>query len=111
MLLAVLEKRAGFRLAIKDVFMNIAGGIKVVDPAIDLANYKCSALFQPRYTNTKRCLFRRGNRSLRRDQTGITCKQRIREASKMGFRKIYLSKFHKNLPLKENEIEIVTAVR
>ena len=37
MLLAVLEKRAGFRLAVKDVFLNIAGGIKVNDPAIDLA--------------------------------------------------------------------------
>jgi DNA repair protein RadA/Sms len=37
MILAVLEKRAGFRLAASDVFVNIAGGIKVVDPAIDLA--------------------------------------------------------------------------
>ena len=37
MLLAVLEKRAGFRLGIKDVFLNIAGGLKVNDPAIDLA--------------------------------------------------------------------------
>lgn len=37
MLLAVLEKRAGFRLAAKDVFLNIAGGLKVNDPAIDMA--------------------------------------------------------------------------
>ena len=37
MLLAVLEKRAGFKLAQKDVFLNIAGGLKVNDPAIDLA--------------------------------------------------------------------------
>ena len=37
MLLAVLEKRAGFKLGAKDVFLNIAGGIKVNDPAIDLA--------------------------------------------------------------------------
>ncbi len=37
MLLAVLEKRAGFKLAQKDVFLNIAGGIKVNDPALDLA--------------------------------------------------------------------------
>jgi len=37
MLLAVLERRAGFRLANKDVFLNIAGGLKVSDPAIDLA--------------------------------------------------------------------------
>ncbi len=37
MLLAVLEKRAGFKLAAKDVFLNIAGGIKVNDPALDLA--------------------------------------------------------------------------
>lgn len=37
MLLAVLEKRGGFRLGLQDVFLNIAGGIKVEDPAIDLA--------------------------------------------------------------------------
>ncbi len=37
MLLAVLEKRAGFKLAAKDVFLNIAGGLKVSDPALDLA--------------------------------------------------------------------------
>jgi DNA repair protein RadA/Sms len=37
MILAVLEKRAGFRLAASDVFVNIAGGVKVIDPAIDLA--------------------------------------------------------------------------
>ena len=37
MLLAVLEKRVGFKLAQKDVFLNIAGGIKVNDPAMDLA--------------------------------------------------------------------------
>ena len=36
MLLAVLEKRVGFRLAAKDVFLNIAGGIRVSDPALDL---------------------------------------------------------------------------
>ena len=37
MLLAVLEKRVGFKLAQKDVFLNIAGGLKVTDPAIDLS--------------------------------------------------------------------------
>jgi DNA repair protein RadA/Sms len=36
MLLAVLEKRCGFRLGVKDVFLNITGGIRVEDPAIDL---------------------------------------------------------------------------
>jgi DNA repair protein RadA/Sms len=37
MLLAVLEKRAGFKLAAKDVFLNLAGGIRIEDPALDLA--------------------------------------------------------------------------
>ena len=37
MLLAVLEKRCGFKMGVKDVFINIAGGLKVEDPAIDLA--------------------------------------------------------------------------
>ena len=36
MFLAVLEKRAGFKLGTKDVFLNITGGIKIEDPAIDL---------------------------------------------------------------------------
>ncbi len=109
MLLAVLEKRAGFRLAIKDVFMNIAGGIKVVDPAIDLAIIS-AVLSSNLDIPIPRDVCFAGETGLSGEIRPVSrVEQRIREASKMGFRKIYLSKFHKNLPLKENEIEIVTA--
>ncbi len=46
MLLAVLEKRAGFRLNMKDVFLNITGGIRVDDPAIDLAVIAGNSFFK-----------------------------------------------------------------
>ena len=51
MLLAVLEKRCGFRLGTKDVFLNVAGGIRVEDPAIDLAVVCAVLSFWRRYIN------------------------------------------------------------
>jgi len=107
MLLAVLEKRAGFRLAVKDVFLNIAGGIKVADPAIDLAiisSVLSSNLDIP--VSREACLA--GEVGLSGEIRPVSrIEQRIREASKMGFKKIYLSKFHKGVSVKGNEIEIV----
>jgi DNA repair protein RadA/Sms len=107
MLLAVLEKRAGFRLATKDVFLNIAGGIKVNDPAIDLAIVSSILSSNLDIPISREICFAA--------ETGLSgeirpvsrIEQRIREASKMGFKKIYLSKFHKNVSLKGLEIEIV----
>jgi DNA repair protein RadA len=107
MLLAVLEKRAGFRLGIKDVFLNIAGGIKVSDPAIDLAIVS-SVLSSNLDIPISRDICFAGETGLSGEIRPVSrIEQRIREASKMGFKKIYVSKFHKNLTLKGLDIEVV----
>jgi len=107
MLLAVLEKRAGFRLAVKDVFLNLAGGIKVVDPAIDLAIIS-SVLSSNLDIPISREVCFAGEVGLSGEIRPVSrIEQRIRESSKMGFKKIYLSKFHKGISLKGQEIEIV----
>jgi DNA repair protein RadA/Sms len=107
MLLAVLEKRAGFRLGIKDVFLNIAGGIKVADPAIDLAVVS-SVLSSNLDIPIPRDVCFAGETGLSGEIRPVSrIEQRIREASKMGFKKIYISKFNKGITLKGADIEIV----
>jgi DNA repair protein RadA/Sms len=107
MLLAVLEKRAGFRLGVKDVFLNIAGGIKVSDPAIDLAIVS-SVLSSNLDIPISRDICFSGETGLSGEIRPVSrIEQRIREASKMGFKKIYVSKFHKNLSLKGVDIEVI----
>lgn len=106
MLLAVLEKRAGFRLAAKDVFLNIAGGIKVYDPAIDLAVIS-SILSSNLDIPLARDICFSGETGLSGEIRPVSrIEQRIREAAKMGFKKIYVSKFQKNIPVKGTEIEV-----
>lgn len=107
MLLAVLEKRAGFRLAIKDVFLNIAGGIKVTDPAIDMA-VMSAVLSSNLDIPIPRDVCLAGEAGLSGEIRPVSrVEQRIREASKMGFKKIYLSKYNRNITIKEPGIEIV----
>jgi len=94
MLLAVLEKRAGFKLATKDVFLNIAGGIRVADPAIDLA--VISAVLS---SNLDAPLFKTKCFSAEVGLSGeirpvSRIEQRIQEAEKLGFEQIYLSKYN-----------------
>jgi DNA repair protein RadA/Sms len=94
MLLAVLEKRCGFRLGTKDVFLNIAGGIKVEDPAIDLAVI-CAVLSssEDMAINPKFCFAAEvGLSGEIRPVTRI--EQRISEAEKMGFDKMIISKYN-----------------
>jgi DNA repair protein RadA/Sms len=108
MLLAVLEKRAGFRLAIKDVFLNIAGGIKVSDPAIDLAILSAVLSSNLDIPISREVCFA-GEAGLSGEIRPVSrIEQRIREASKMGFRKIYISKYHKNVSVKGIEIEVAS---
>jgi DNA repair protein RadA/Sms len=108
MLLAVLEKRAGFRLGIKDVFLNIAGGIKVNDPAIDLAIIS-SVLSSNLDIPLSREICFSGETGLSGEIRPVSrIEQRIKVASKMGFSKIYVSKYHRNLTIKNPAIEIVT---
>ena len=107
MLLAVLEKRAGFRLGIKDVFLNIAGGLKVNDPAIDLAIIS-SVLSSNLDIPIGREICFAGETGLSGEIRPVSrVDQRIREASKMGFRKIYISSYQKNIAANGSDIEII----
>jgi DNA repair protein RadA/Sms len=105
MLLAVLEKRAGFRLGAKDVFLNITGGITVDDPAIDLAVVAA-------------ILSSNEDEALQKDfcfaaEVGLSgeirpvqrVEQRILEAEKLGFSTIFVSKYNK-ISLKNTVIKI-----
>jgi DNA repair protein RadA/Sms len=108
MLLAVLEKRAGFRLGVKDVFLNIAGGIKVEDPAIDLSIIT-SVLSSNLDIPVGKDVCCSGEVGLSGEIRPVSrIEQRIKEASKMGFRKIYVSKFHRNISQKGTGIEIIS---
>ena len=97
MLLAVLEKRAGFRLGIKDVFLNIAGGIKVNDPAIDLAVVSSVLSSNLDATISKDIAFA-GEVGLSGEVRPVArIEQRILEASRMGFDTIVISGYHRNI--------------
>lgn len=108
MLLAVLEKRCGFRLAAKDVFLNIAGGIKVDDPAIDLA-VVCSILSSNEDVpiNPNTCFAAEvGLSGEIRPVNRI--EQRIREAEKLGFEQIFVSSYNlKGIDTSSFGIEVV----
>ncbi len=107
MLLAVLEKRAGFRLGVKDVFLNITGGLKVNDPAIDLSIIT-SVLSSSLDIPVGREICFTGEAGLSGEIRPVSrIEQRIKEATKMGFKKIYISRFHKNLSPKGLDIEVV----
>lgn len=107
MLLAVLEKRAGFRLAAKDVFLNIAGGLKVNDPAIDMAIISSILSSNLDLPIDKDVCFS-GETGLSGEIRPVPrIEQRIKEAANMGFRKIIVSRFHKNIQLKDTDIEVV----
>lgn len=108
MLLAVLEKRSGFRLGIKDVFLNIAGGIKVDDPAIDLA--VVTAVLSSNEdipVDMKTCFA--GEVGLSGEIRAVNrIGQRITEAEKLGFNRIIISHYNrKGLDLKKLSIKVV----
>ncbi|MCW3806767.1 DNA repair protein RadA [Plebeiibacterium marinum] len=106
MLLAVMEKRAGFKLAVKDVFLNIAGGIKVNDPSIDLAVVSAilsSNIDIPMPSGV--CVA--GEVGLSGEIRPVTrIEQRIGEASKLGFERIIIPKFNKGIDFSKYEIEV-----
>lgn len=112
MLLAVLEKRAGFRLAQKDVFLNIAGGIKVDDPATDLAVIASVLSSNLDLPIDKNICFA-GEVGLTGEIRPVTrIEQRISEADKLGFQRIYISKFNsKGLDLSKYKIGIIKVSR
>ncbi|MGB0981918.1 MAG: DNA repair protein RadA [Winogradskyella sp.] len=105
MLLAVLEKRAGFRLGAKDVFLNITGGITVDDPAIDLAvvasilSSNEDVALPSDYCFAAEVGLSGEIRPVQRVE------QRILEAEKLGFSTIFISKYNK-IALKNTAIKI-----
>jgi len=107
MLLAVLEKRAGFKLVQKDVFLNIAGGIKVNDPAIDLA-VLCSILSSSLDIAMDKGFCLAGEVGLSGEIRPVNrLEQRILEAQKLGFNKIIIPKLSSSaLDLKRFKMEI-----
>ncbi len=112
MLLAVLEKRAGFRLSSKDVFLNIAGGIKVNDPAIDLAVIIAILSSSTDISIPKEVCFA-GEIGLSGEIRPISrIEQRIQEAEKLGFKQIFIPANHsKSLPASKFTIEIFSAAK
>jgi DNA repair protein RadA/Sms len=108
MLLAVLEKRSGFRLASKDVFLNIAGGIKVDDPAIDLAVVAAVLSSNEDHpVDSKTCFA--AEVGLSGEIRAINrIDQRISEADKLGFERIFISRYNqKGIDPKRFSIRII----
>ena len=108
MLLAVLEKRAGFKLAQKDVFLNIAGGLRVSDPALDLS--VISAILSSSLDiaiDRETCLS--GEVGLSGEIRPVNrIEQRILEAEKLGFKKIIIPQNNlKGFDMKKSSIRIV----
>ena len=107
MLLAVLEKRCGFRMSTQDVFLNMAGGLKVEDPAIDLA--VCISIISSMEeiaVSDKVCFA--AEVGLGGELRAVNkIDQRISEAEKLGFQEIYISKYsQKSVDLKKNRITV-----
>jgi DNA repair protein RadA/Sms len=113
LLLAVLEKRGGFHFGMKDVFLNIAGGIKVEDPSIDLA-VVCALLSSFEDVPLPHHICFAGEVGLNGEIRAVNrIEQRIAEAEKLGFEKIILSKYNKKSFNKSSftiKIEAVTRV-
>ena len=112
MLLAVLEKRCGFAFAQHDVFLNIAGGIRVDDPAIDLG------IVAALISSFDDVAIPRGDAfaaeiGLSGEVRAVSrIEQRVAEAAKHGFERIFVSKYNKGLEAMGNPgIEIVSIAR
>ena len=105
MILAVLEKRAGFRLGTKDVFLNITGGITIDDPAIDLAVVAAILSSNEDIAIAEGVCFA-GEIGLSGEIRPVNrVEQRILEAEKLGFNSIFVSKYNK-ISLKNTGIRI-----
>lgn len=108
MLLAVLEKRGGFSFGNKDVFVNLAGGLRIEDPALDLA-VACALLssFEDKPLPANMCFV--GEVGLSGEVRAVNrIDQRIAEADKLGFEKIVISTYNsKGLDLSRYHLEVI----
>jgi DNA repair protein RadA/Sms len=108
MLLAVLEKRCGFKLGVKDVFLNIAGGLKVDDTAIDLAIISAVLSSSEDIPINQNICFAAEVGLSGEIRTVNRIEQRIAEADKLGFEKIFISKYNmKNLNQRKFNIKLI----
>lgn len=111
MLLAVLEKRAGFKLLAKDVFLNIAGGLRINDPATDLAVI-CSILSSNIDIAIDHKFCFTGEVGLTGEIRGVNrIEQRIAEAAKLGFEKLFIPKLNKGYDGSRFPVELVKVSR
>ena len=108
MLLAVLEKRCGFKIGVKDVFINIAGGIRVEDPGIDLA-LMCAVLSSNEDLPIPQNICFAAEVGLTGEIRPVNkVEQRISEAEKLGFERIMISSHNmKGLGIKNQKIKII----
>jgi DNA repair protein RadA/Sms len=109
LLLAILEKRGGFQFGLKDVFLNIAGGLKVEDPSIDLA-VLCALLSSYEDVPIPQGTCFSGEVGLSGEIRAVNrIEQRIAEAEKLGFEKIIISKYNqKGIKNQKFNIELVS---
>ena len=107
MILAVLEKRGGLFYGQKDVFLNIAGGLKIADPALDLA-IVASLISSLNNLSLEKDICFAGEMSLTGEVKSVkSIEIRIREAERLGFKRIYISANNmKGLQQRKNQIEI-----
>jgi DNA repair protein RadA/Sms len=112
LLLAVLEKRGGFHFGMKDVFINIAGGLKVEDPSIDLAMVSALLSSYEDVAISQHICFA-GEVGLSGEIRAVNrVEQRIAEAEKLGFEKIIISKYNsKSLAKLKFNIEIISLAK
>ena len=112
LLLAVLEKRGGFAFGMKDVFVNIAGGLKIEDPSLDLAII-LSLLSSYEDIPLPQGICFAGEVGLNGEIRAVNrIQQRIAEAEKLGFEKIYISAFNsKGIEPKKYSIKIIPVER
>jgi len=108
MLLAVLEKRCGFQLGVKDVFINIAGGMKLEDPGLDLGIVAAILSSYQNIAVGKDIAFA-GEIGLSGEVRAVSrIEQRISEAEKLGFKEMMVSKYNKGLDQYNTKIKLVS---
>lgn len=106
MLLAILEKKCGLKMGLQDVFINIAGGLRIEDPGIDLGIVAAIVSSYENVSVDSKIAFI-GEVGLSGEIRAVNrIEQRIAEAEKLGFKTVYLSKFNK-LPSTNQKIKII----
>ncbi|MBX7261727.1 MAG: DNA repair protein RadA, partial [Chitinophagales bacterium] len=111
MILAVLDKRCGFRFGTKDVFLNIAGGLKIDDPSADLAVVAALlSSYEDVAINNRFCFS--GEVGLSGEIRAVNkIENRLSEAEKLGYEKVFISKYNqKTKQLQNTELKLVKSV-